>query len=170
VPTDWYLPPSAVRKLVVLLYLAAGLACAAFSFVLPPAVPGTREGEISLLTTRDVVNGVINVKLFTEEKPSPLILEAACDHNGVCGFSLRNVTDEAQSARDFYLSDKLDKPKKWSMTGINFSPGEVVNFVGKNYRHADTQLKLKVNFNIKRGKIVYLRDKSGVILSSIVVR
>jgi hypothetical protein len=129
-----------------------------------------RAGQHLELTARDAVGGVVHVKLVAEEKPFPLVLEAAYDHDRVCGFSIRNVTDEAQNARNFYLSDKPDKPKKRSMDGITFSPGEVVNFVGKSYRHTDALLKLEVNFNPRRGETVYLRDKSGEILSSIVVR
>ncbi|MDR2054361.1 MAG: chitobiase/beta-hexosaminidase C-terminal domain-containing protein, partial [Desulfovibrio sp.] len=39
-PADRDLSSSAVRKLVVLLYLAAGLACVPLSFVQPPTLPG----------------------------------------------------------------------------------------------------------------------------------
>jgi hypothetical protein len=130
----------------------------------------TREGETLLLTARDAVNGVVKVRLVSRDAPSPLIFTTAYDRNGVCGFSLRNVTSLALNAEDYYLSDKADKPKKWPMSGITFAPGEVVDFVGKGYRHADALLKLKVNFNPRRGETVYLRDKSGTIHSSMTVR
>ncbi|MDR3357390.1 MAG: CotH kinase family protein [Desulfovibrio sp.] len=129
-----------------------------------------REGEKLLLTADDTVNGEVRVKLVTRDSPSPLEFVTAYDNGGLCGFSLRNTTNVALSAEDFYLSDKPDKPKKWHMAGITFSPGEVVHFVGKSYRHADALLKLKVNFNPRRGETVYLRDKSGAILSSAAVR
>jgi hypothetical protein len=129
-----------------------------------------RDGEYLELTARDAVNGVIHVKLVADEKPSPLVLEGAYDHGHICGFSIRNTTDEAQNAQDLYLSDNPGKPKKWSMAGITFSPREVVNFVSKSYRHTGALWKLKVNFNPRRGETVYLRDKSGAIMSSIAVR
>ncbi|MDR2056276.1 MAG: CotH kinase family protein [Desulfovibrio sp.] len=129
-----------------------------------------RVGQHLELAARDAVNGVIRVKLVTDEKPFPLVFEAAYDRGGVCGFSIRNISGEARSARDLYLSDKLDKPRKWPMAGIDFAPGELLDFVGKGYRHPDALLKLKVNFNPRRGETVYLRDKSGAIMSSIAVR
>lgn len=129
-----------------------------------------RAGEHLEITARDAVDGVVRVRIVTEEKPSPLIIESPYDRGGICGFSIRNVTSETLSAQDLYLSDKLDKPKKYPLTSIHFAPGETLNFVGKGSRHADSLLKLKVNFNPRRGETVYLRDKSGEILSSATVR
>ncbi|MDR1778049.1 MAG: CotH kinase family protein [Desulfovibrio sp.] len=129
-----------------------------------------RQNGILELTARDAVAGVIRVKLIGEDRPSPLTLEAAYDHGRLCGFDVRNVTDGILNAEGLYLSDRADKPRKWPITGITFAPGEVAHFVGKGHRHADALHRLKVNFNPRRGETVYLRDRSGTILSSIVVQ
>ncbi|SFW60355.1 MULTISPECIES: CotH kinase family protein [Desulfovibrio] len=126
-----------------------------------------RRGNKITLSARDAVAGEVRVKLVTEDSPSPLVLEDAYDHGHVCGFSLRNTTDRPFEAQGLYLSDRLGKPQKYALTGMVFTPGEAVPFVGKGARHISALKKMQVNFKPVQGETIYLRNRDGQILSSI---
>lgn len=128
-----------------------------------------RQGNKITLSGRDAVSGQVRVKLVTDDGQWPLVLENAYDHGHVCGFSLRNTTNRPFEAEGLYLSDRLGKPQKYALTGMVFTPGEVVPFVGKGARHISALKKMQVNFKPVQGETIYLRNRDGQILSSILV-
>lgn len=129
-----------------------------------------RRGPTLAVSAQDAVDGRVRVVLATRPHPVPFALEEAYDQGALCGFTLRNVSDAPQSADGLYLSDRLDKPRKYRLKDLTLQPGEFAQFVGKGHRHAKALLRRNVNFNPRKGETVYLRDAAGNILSSIPVR
>ncbi len=128
-----------------------------------------RTGDRITISSGDALAGHVRVRLVTEDRPPPLVLENAYDHGHVCGFSLRNTTNASLEVKDVYVSDRLAKPRKYDLSGIVFGPGETIPFVGKGARHVSALKKMQVNFRPSQGETLYLRDGTGRILSSVVV-
>ncbi len=129
-----------------------------------------RRGATLTVSAKDAVDGRVQVRLVSRPAPVPFVLEDAYDQDVLCGFVLHNISAAPQRANGLYLSDRLDRPRKFSVKDLVLQPGERVRFVGKKHHHAKALLQRNVNFNPRRGETVYLRDGSGNILSSVRVR
>ena len=128
-----------------------------------------REGERLTLFGTDAVNGEIAVRLVSGDAPIPLVIENAYDRDGVCGFSLRNVTTAPVGTAGLFVSDNPGKPRKYALPDMLLAPGETLQLVGKGVRHARALGKMRLNFNPRWGETVCLRDGEGRMLSSMVV-
>ncbi|MDR0219909.1 MAG: CotH kinase family protein, partial [Lachnospiraceae bacterium] len=114
-------------------------------------------------------NGVVHVECVAREALPPLFFLAAYDSGDACGFTMYNPTAAIQSTRGLYLSDDIDNLKKWQFPDLNIRPGIVWEFVGQSSLSYDSLLKIGLNFNPRRGEVVFLSNEEGVVLDYMAV-
>jgi len=130
-----------------------------------------RHGESLVLSVQDAdENGVVNVRLITREELPPLRFLETYDTGDIYGFIMYNPTTSVQNPRDLYLSDNLRNLKKWQFPNINIPPGGKWELVGRDSLIVDSLLKIGLNFNPRRGEVIYLSNEDGDILDYIGVR
>ena len=124
-----------------------------------------RHEEDLLISVADTdVHGVVNIQLVTKSTMSPLLFKDTYDTDGLCGFTMYNPTEITQNTSNLYLSDDLNNLQKWMFPILNISSGSVWEFAGKSSTSIDTLFKIGLNFNPRRGEVVFLSDENGAIL------
>lgn len=71
---------------------------------------------------------------------------------------LRNVSDQTVDLSDYYLTDNIDKPKKWQLKGHKLEPDEeiTIEFAGKGVKGEPNN---KAKFKLDDDKTVVLTNK-----------
>lgn len=128
-----------------------------------------RVEEPLLISGADAVDGKVHIKLVTRDDTPGLFISDPYDKGKLCGFSLRNSRDESLTTEGLYLSDKPHKLKKWRIPDFTVAPEGKIDFVGQSYRSTDAILKVQLNFNPRRGEVVYLSDERGKVLDYTIV-
>lgn len=129
-----------------------------------------RQEEELVVSEQDARDGKVHVKLVTREDFPPLMFGDSYDEDDLCGFTMRNPTDIPQKTHGLYLSDNRKNLKKWRFPKLSILPKTNWEFVGKDYYNPNALLKIQLNFNPRRGEIVFLSDEEGNILDYIAIR
>jgi len=131
-----------------------------------------RTEEELLVSVKDIGSnggGVVNVKAVYQEKISPLVFDDTYDDGKMFGFTMSNPTDKVQNTQNLYLSDNGNDLKKWRFPNLNIRPKATWNFVGKNATAYDALLKIELNFNPRKGEIIFLSNADGEVLDYILM-
>lgn len=124
-----------------------------------------REDQKLTVTAADAVDNLVKVRLLSEYRPYPLVIENACERGSICGFALRNRSAAAVQLKGLFLSDNPAKPRQYALPSSTLPPGEKLNFAGKDARHTAALGKIQLNFNPRRGETVILYNTNGQVLT-----
>ena len=128
------------------------------------------ERELLLSAADADSQGVIHLELITQESLPPLFFKDTFDSGDLFGFTMYNPNNTYQSTQELYLSDNIGNLKKWKFpANFRVYPGSVLEFVGKNSTSLDALLKIKLNFNPRKGEVIFLSNEDGEILDFIVM-
>ena len=130
-----------------------------------------RYEENLLISAQDAdADGVVYVRIVTNEVLPPLLFGDTFDKGDLFGFTMYNPTDSVQSTLGLYLSDDIRDLRRWRFPALSISPGSAWEFVGRDSSSLDALLKIGLNFNPRHGEIVFLSDEDGTILDYTVMR
>ncbi len=120
-----------------------------------------RESQRLKVSAADARNNLVKVRLISEDRPYPLVIDNACERGSICGFALYNRSADPVYLDGLFLSDNPSKPRKFALPSGFLPPGERLFFAGKDARHAAALGRIHLNFNPRLGETVYLYDGAG---------
>lgn len=130
---------------------------------------GQRLTEEALtVTAGDAVDGVVSLRLITEDATPELSLRLP-DDPGANGCAITNNGAEKRALSGLYLTDDPNRLDRWAFPNITILPGRTMHFAGASQTSADGLLKVALDFNITSGETLILSDENGTILDYIVV-
>ncbi len=120
-----------------------------------------RESQRLKVSAADALNNLVKVRLISEDRPYPLVIDNACERGSICGFALHNRSAGPVHLDGLFLSDNPSKPRKFALPSSSLPSGERLFFAGKDARHAAALGRIQLNFNPRLGETVYLYDGAG---------
>ena len=129
-----------------------------------------RHGEELYVSFADAdAEGVVYVQALGREELPPLIFTDSHDTDDSCGFSMQNPGSAVVGTAGLYLSDNKNELKKWAFPDSEIGPGGSWAFAGRSSTALDALLKIGLNFNPRRGEVVFLSNEAGEVLDYVVV-
>jgi len=123
------------------------------------------------VSASDAVDGIVNVELVTREHIPFLMFREAyendADHNGCV---LYNPGSEAVTIRGFYMTNDRENLFRWAIPDASIEPGGVLEFAGRGSNASDDIHKIRMGFNVRQGRNLYLVNATGEIITHITVR
>jgi len=126
----------------------------------------TPEINVSIADARD---GVVSIELVTKEEFPPLIIQEAYSSSERSGCVLVNPNNESVTTNMFYLTNNLDEPFRWQIPTATVAAGDVLEFAGKGSSHTTDLMKIRMGFNVRSGRTLYLFDDEGTLLHWMVI-
>ncbi|MDR2570469.1 MAG: CotH kinase family protein [Oscillospiraceae bacterium] len=132
-------------------------------------VNGEKRYEEDLLISFSDANldGIVHVGLISREELPPLFFKDIFDTGDLFGFTMYNPTDSTQNTQGLFLSNDINNLHRWQFPNMNVRSERSLEFVGRNSTSQDSLLKIGLNFNPRQNDIIYLSNKDGEILDSI---
>jgi len=126
----------------------------------------TPEITVSLA---DAVNGVVRVELVTREEFPVLVFKEAYGSSAGNGCTLYNPGPEEVRTDGLYMTNDLANPYLWALPEARVAPGGILEFAGRGSRETSDLHKIKMGFNARSGRMLYLCNESGEVLSRMIV-
>ena len=126
----------------------------------------TPEINVSL---NDAVNGVVSVELVTREELPLLIFKEAYGSSARNGCVLYNPGEETAHTGGLYLTNDLANPFLWALPEARVEPGGILELAGRGSRDTGDQHKIRMGFNVRHGRILFLCDEEGSVITHTLV-
>jgi len=130
-------------------------------WILNGDVINTPEITVSI---EDAVDGVVSIELITKEEYPPLLIQEAYGSSERNGLTLFNPGDEAVSTDMLFLTNDLSDPFRWQIPAATVSPGDILEFAGRGSTHPTDLMKIRMGFNVRLGRTIYLINEDGEVL------
>ena len=117
----------------------------------------------------DAIDRVVKIELVTKEEYPPLIIREAYGSSDRNGCVLFNPNEEAISTDNLFLTNDLSEPFLWQLPAATVAPGEVLEFAGRGSTHQTDLMKIRMGFNVRLGRTLYLFNENGELLHGLVI-
>ena len=116
-------------------------------------------------------NGKMQITLFTErtQKTGGVCVSELYTSGEADWIELYNPTGSPVRIKGWHLSDKADKPERYTIPDTEIPAGETVMIVLKNNSETSALMKHQTNFNLKVGETLYFSDADGNMISVVPV-
>jgi len=121
------------------------------------------------VSLEDAVDGVVRVELVTREELPVLMFKEAHGSSESNGCVLYNPGQEEVHTEGLYLTNDLENPFRWALPGARVAPGGTLEFAGRGSRDPDDLHKIRMGFNARSGRILFLCNADGEVISHIAV-
>ncbi|MCL1806885.1 MAG: CotH kinase family protein [Oscillospiraceae bacterium] len=125
------------------------------------------EPEITV-SAADARNGLVNVELVTREEYPPLIFLDAYADGERNGCVLINPNRETTGTAGLYITNDLENPYRWEIPAASAAPDGTLELAGKGSSSQLDLMLIRMGFNVKKGRMLYLCDSSGTVLDRII--
>ena len=123
------------------------------------------------VSVADAVDGIVNIELVTRESLPLLIFRDAYENDeGHNGCVLYNPGNEPVSTRGLYITNDRENLFRWPIPEARVEPGGVMEFAGRSSNAPDDIHKIRMGFNARQGRNLYLVNESGEIIAHITVK
>jgi hypothetical protein len=122
------------------------------------------------VSVNDAYSGRVTLELVTREEFPLLIFSQAYGSSQRNGCALFNPGNEIVNTEGLYLTNDLSNPFLWQLPPTAISPGGTLELVGRSGADATDLLKLRMNFNVREGRMLYLSDEDGNVIDTIFVK
>jgi len=130
-------------------------------WILNGDVINTPEITVSI---EDAVDRVVRIELITKEEYPPLMIQEAYGSSERNGLTLINTSDEIVSTDKLFLTNNLSDPFLWQLPAATVAPGETLDFAGRGSTHQTDLMKIRMGFNVRLGRTIYLIDEDANVL------
>ncbi|MCL2628932.1 MAG: CotH kinase family protein [Oscillospiraceae bacterium] len=121
----------------------------------------TPELTVSIADARD---GVVSIELVTREEYPALMITDLYSTPERNGLSLINTTEETINTSDLFLTNNLSDPFLWQIPAALIAPGDTLDFAGRGSSHPSELMKIRMGFNARIGRTIYLCDEDGNVI------
>lgn len=125
--------------------------------------------ETFYVTAADAVNEMVEITLVTRPEVPPLLIYSAFVSPQGSGITLVSATDDIKRTEGFFLSNQRDNLQRFRLPTATLQPGRTLEFAGSNSRIPSDLFRIRLDFNVREGRRVFLSDENGVILDTVLV-
>jgi len=116
------------------------------------------------VTIADAQNNIVNIELVTKEEYPIFLIKEASETSESNGCAIYNPGNEAVRTDMLFLTNDLSDPFKWQIPAATVAPGESLEFAGRSSSHTSDLMKIRMGFNVRLGRTIYLVNESGELL------
>jgi hypothetical protein len=121
------------------------------------------------VSVADAVSGIVEVELVTRESfPLMMFTQAYETSDNTNGCILYNPGSETVYTQGLYLTNNRNDLFLWALPAARVEPGGVLELAGRSSRDPNDLHKIKMGFNVRQGRTLYLVNDSGEIISHII--
>jgi hypothetical protein len=80
---------------------------------------------------------------------------------------LYNPGDEIVNTEGLFITYDLSNPFLWQLPPAVISPGGTLEMAGRGSMDSSDLLKLRMGFNVREGRMLYLCDEEGNVIDTI---
>lgn len=144
--------------------------------VLPPntafeywTVNGTRVYDERIYVDASMAtNSTVALTFATRPDYPPLIIYSTILEPDGNGIVIKNTSDEPIRTGDLFLSNRRHELDRFSIPAATLPPGAILEFAGENSHLSGDTLRVRLSFNVREGRRIFLSDENGEILYTIV--
>jgi hypothetical protein len=122
------------------------------------------------VSAADAIGGIVRIEQVTREETPPLVFAEAYASSGGNGCALINPSGEAVETTGLYLTDNPNNPFLFALPGARVRPGGTLELAGKDSNGPGDLHKIRMGFNAKSGRMIYLCGADGRVLDTIIVK
>jgi hypothetical protein len=119
------------------------------------------------VSVNDAHRGVVSIELVTREEFPMLIFTEAYGSSQRNGCVLYNPGNEVVNTELLFITNDLSNPFLWQLPPTAISPGGRLEMAGRGSSDPSDLLKLRMGFNAREGRMLYLCDEDGNVLHTI---
>jgi hypothetical protein len=116
------------------------------------------------VSVNDARNGVVRIELVTKEEFPVLIFTQAYGSSARNGCVLFNPGQDIVNTEGLFITNDLSNPFLWALPPAAISPGGALEMAGRGSNDASDLLKIRMGFNVREGRMLYLCDEDGNVL------
>ncbi|MCL2080350.1 MAG: CotH kinase family protein [Oscillospiraceae bacterium] len=121
------------------------------------------------VSAADATNGIVSITLVTREETPTLSITQAYGSSSRNGAALQNASDTAIETTHLYFTDDLHNPFMWAMPLATVEPGGALEFAGRGSNDGQDIHRIRMGFNVREGRVLYLCGEEGSVLDWMVV-
>ena len=122
-----------------------------------------RTEEELTLTTKDIVDGFVNVQLVVHEAEEPVLRINAVRAKGQEDYiEVINLSDKDIQTRGYYLSDSEDA-YRYPLPSSVLAPGETKRYYGRDNMNMEVLGQNGMNFNLREGETITLTYREELL-------
>jgi hypothetical protein len=116
------------------------------------------------VSAADARNGAVRVELAVREEIPPLMFAEAYGSSERNGCVIANPTGETVNTEGFYLTNDPASPFLWALPEAKVGPGGTLAFAGRRGAGPGDLHMIRMGFNARQGRMLYLFDETGTAL------
>jgi hypothetical protein len=133
-------------------------------------VNGERVNDFEIhVGAENAPDGVVDIRLITREEFPPLVFSDAYASSLRSGCILTNFTDQTIHTSGLFLSNDIDNLFLWELPDAAVRPGGALALASRNGAGSNDLLSIRMGFNVRSGRVLFLSDETGKILDYITV-
>jgi hypothetical protein len=117
-----------------------------------------------LVTRADAKSGTVSIELVTRIENPAFIFTSAYHIDDLNGCILFNPHDEYQHTDGFFLTNDMRDPFRWALPAANVAPGTSLDFAGRRSVNRTDLHKIRMGFNVRQNRVLFLVNSEGEIL------
>jgi hypothetical protein len=121
------------------------------------------------VSVSDAHDGIVRIELVTKEEFPLLIFTEAYGSSLRNGCVLYNPGEDVVSTEGLFITNDISNPFLWQLPPAEISPGGTLEMAGRGSTDASDLLKVRMGFNVREGRMLYLCDEDGNVLHTIIV-
>jgi hypothetical protein len=125
--------------------------------------------EEIFVSVADARNGTVRLELVTRYEYPPLAFSSAYGSSKENGCVLYNPGQTETRTEGFYLTNDLSNPFQWALPGARVAPGGMLELAGKGSNGPNDLHRIRMGFNARQGRMLYLCGPDGSVIDSITV-
>jgi len=119
------------------------------------------------VSVNDAHDGIVNIKLVTREELPILIFTEAYGSSERNGCVLFNPGEDVVNTEGLFITNDLSNRFLWQLPPTAISPGGSLEMAGRGSMDASDLFKIRMGFNVREGRMLYLCDEEGNVIHTI---
>lgn len=111
---------------------------------------------------------IIEIELVTRPYFPPLAITDMFVTAEGSGLALVNNSDAAIRTEGLFLSNRRHELDRFPLPAATLEPGDILEFAGREGRCPNVLFRVRMNFNLREGRRVFLSDENGEIIYSVI--
>ncbi|MCL2387887.1 MAG: CotH kinase family protein [Defluviitaleaceae bacterium] len=125
--------------------------------------------ETIFVTYADAVNGAVEIELVTRPDVPLIMIHSAVDADYGNRLVLVNTTNSPLRTDGLFLSNNRQNLQRFMLPAVTIEPNGTLEFVGNSSRNQADLFQIRMNFNVRDGRRIFLSDIDGNILDSFII-
>ncbi|MCL2456790.1 MAG: CotH kinase family protein [Defluviitaleaceae bacterium] len=120
------------------------------------------------VSAADAIDGVVEVHLVTRTDYPQLVIRAAHETPEESAIFLRNPSNEDIFVEGLFLSNDSERLQRFRIPRLLVPANDTLELAGENCPSVEGTPRVRLNFNIRTGRMIFLSDENGNVLQTFV--